>query len=264
MNPRTIAETKREEEAYWSQVFAEEQRRVDAGNSRPFSSYWWQDYYRSISDFVDKLFESQTTVSVLEAGCGSGKASILLGEKYETVLMDISWNALMFAGVLIRRFTRRRISPLLGDIFSIPIRPQSFDLSWGIGVIEHYEDEHIREIFGQMIDATKTGGWVGFGVPNFQSLPILKAKLLKLRWFKSIKGYRLGSERSIAVDKLILMFEGVARQHAVKVRACQTTAVGSALPMETPEIIVRAFETLLGRLARHYRFLNLVLFQIDR
>ena len=255
---------KEEEEAFWSNVYKKELEAVGyPSKSKQFTSKWWELYYQEIREFVSELPFDSNHVSVLEAGSGSGKASILLPEeKFEITLLDHSTAALDFSRVLARRFDRSKVVTHLGDIFSLPYEDQSFDFCWNIGVAEHYEDEDISDMLVQMIRVTKKKGWILVAVPNFLSLPIIKARILTHPWLNFFPGYRLESERDVRAEKLRDLFlEAISRTNR-SVQDSRTVMVGSYLPMETPATLLQWFERKFGQKFANKKFLCMVAIRV--
>ncbi|NJL96280.1 class I SAM-dependent methyltransferase [Candidatus Gracilibacteria bacterium] len=179
------------ENKFWSLVFKNE---FDNSNNKLYSHYWWQKYYESITKYVTNYCSITESSQILEPGCGSGKASILLGKNIPRTLLDISPEALKYAQIVSKRFKTKQIKFELGDVFNLRKYYSAYDLVWNIGVVEHYSLEQIEKIFIEMVCCTKPGGFVSFGVPNFWTGATLKAYLLTLPIINKIAGYRLDSE----------------------------------------------------------------------
>jgi SAM-dependent methyltransferase len=79
---------------------------------------------------------------VLEIGCGTATGSIFLEKrcpKSEIVAVDTSLQALKLASRNCKK-NKSRISLLLADALRLPFVPNSFDLVWSSGVLEHFAD----------------------------------------------------------------------------------------------------------------------------
>jgi SAM-dependent methyltransferase len=97
--------------------------------------------------------------SILEAGCGTGQTLALLSCRHTTTGLDISRAALNLA-----RNTCK--NPVLGSIFEIPFKDDSFDLVYNSGVIEHFVDPANVDAVCEMARVTKPSGKVIIIVPN--------------------------------------------------------------------------------------------------
>lgn len=188
------------ENAFWSEVFSKELRK---SSTEDYSSYWWKDYYKKITTYFNKLLSSCHDPKILEAGCGSGKATILLNRDYHKYLLDISKSALNYAKFLSKKFKSNNVHFIEGNIFSIKSKNDSYDLVWSIGVIEHYSKKKIIDILVEMIRVAKKKGIVAVGVPNSKSGPILKAKVLSSPLLKFTPGYRLNSEKFYSENSIV-------------------------------------------------------------
>jgi len=148
----------------WSKIFNTELRNA---SKKKFSSYWWEDYYRELSTYINGLLEKNNLNNILEAGSGSGKATILLNNRFSKTLLDISPVALKYAAYLAEKNGCKNIKIIQGDIFEMPFKSEEFDFVWNIGVIEHYDLKEIDLIFQEMIRVCKRNGVVAVGMPNF-------------------------------------------------------------------------------------------------
>jgi ubiquinone/menaquinone biosynthesis C-methylase UbiE len=96
---------------------------------------------------------------VLEAGCGTGQTLALLSERHDTIGLDISQAALNLARSNCK-------NPVLGSIFHIPFKNNTFDLVYNSGVIEHFKDPKNVAAIQEMARVTKSSGRVIIIVPN--------------------------------------------------------------------------------------------------
>ena len=93
---------------------------------------------------------------MIEVGCGTGQT---LNMTCDTVGFDISPAALNIAKYNCDH-------PVQGDIFHIPFKDNTFDLTYNSGVIEHFPDPFNKKAIREMVRITKTGGTVIVIVPN--------------------------------------------------------------------------------------------------
>lgn len=94
---------------------------------------------------------------VLEVGCGTAQCTHKLSERgYNSFAMDYSPQARIFWNQKVAQF-------LIADGFHIPFKPDSFDLVWNAGVLEHFTDP--QPMLKEMIRVCKPGGMVFIIVP---------------------------------------------------------------------------------------------------
>jgi SAM-dependent methyltransferase len=118
------------------------------------------DYSLKYLDFMQGIEASLAQGStVLEAGCGTGQTLASLSTRHETVGLDISRAALNLARSNCK-------NPVLGSIFKIPFRDNTFDLVYNSGVIEHFEDPTNVAAIREMARVTKCSGRIIIIVPN--------------------------------------------------------------------------------------------------
>jgi len=118
------------------------------------------DYSLKYLEFMKEIQKDLPPGSkVLEAGCGTGQTLALLSERHETHGLDISRAAL--------KLTRYSCNnPVLGNIFAIPFKDNSFDLVYNSGVIEHFREPGNVAAIREMARITKPSGKVIIIVPN--------------------------------------------------------------------------------------------------
>ena len=241
------------ENANWSKVFSAE---LEINSDQKFSSFWWESYYNELTNSVNEIMLADSLNTILEAGSGSGKATLLLNKKFYKTLLDISPVALEYAKHIANKFEVANINFIEGNIFSMPFKNNNFDFVWNIGVIEHYELDDIKSIIKEMIRLCNKSGIVAVGMPNFYSGPILKARLLKL--LKFIPGYKLDTEKFYEISKIENIFKEVSKESGRKITCLETKYFGNPLIMETPRFILETIGGLISHLFRKNKFLMLI------
>lgn len=245
----------KEEDKFWSKIFNKE---IVAGNKRMFSSYWWEEYYSEITFYIKILLQKQKKPRILEAGSGSGKASILLGKNIDRTLLDISTKALEFAKLEAEKFKARGITYVQGNIFSMPFKNDTFDLAWNIGVIEHYSKKSALKAIIEMVRVTKNKGYIAFGVPNYNSGPVIKARILKNPLFKLIPGYRFHSEKRYNEGELEEILKHAAQINNKQITNFNIMYFGNSMPMEAPKFFILTVGKMIGSFFPKSKFLILV------
>ena len=187
----------------------------------------------------------------------------MLGEVYRRTLLDISDSALEYAKHLAERFNAKNVGFLKGDIFRIPIADNSFDFVWNIGVVEHYDEDHVIDVITEMMRVCDKGAQVGIGVPNFKSLPIIKASVLRNKLLSFIPGYRLESENAYSEKQIKDFFKKGAKQANRTIGGIEVHYFGNPLFMETPKWLLVTLGKLLEHLAPRRKFLMFVICVVE-
>ncbi len=150
------------------------------------------DYSLKYLDFMQGIGESLAQGStVLEAGCGTGQTLALLSQRHETMGLDISRAALDLAKGNCK-------NPVLGSIFEIPFRDNTFDLVYNSGVIEHFEDPANVAAIREMARVTKPSGTVIIIVPNTLCLWYKAGKSVAVM----MKNFEFGYEEDYSPKRL--------------------------------------------------------------
>ena len=255
-NPQ-LSDIVERENRFWSDVFEKELERDKIAN-RDYTSAWWRLYYDEIRTSIKSHLAQYNDVRVLEAGSGSGKASILLGRDLRRTLLDISAQALNYAKYLSQKFQAQNVTYVQGDIFSLPFKDRSFDLTWNIGVVEHYASDKVILIVREMVRVTAPGGQIAVGVPNFRSLPIIKARLLRLPFLQFIPGYRIGSERRYTAEQVKTLACEAAAEERRNIQLVEIEYFGNPLLTESPRWLLYTLGRLAERAFPRRKFLILV------
>jgi ubiquinone/menaquinone biosynthesis C-methylase UbiE len=232
------------EKESWNNIFEEELKNIDNVN---YLSYWWSDHYCQIVEYIDKSIKFKCTPSILEAGCGSGQSTLQLSTKTKLIsLLDISPVALDLAKKLSKIYNKNNVEFIEGNILSMPFKDKEYDLTWNIGVLEHYDKTLIPYLLKEMIRVTKDGGYIAIGIPNPKSLAIKKAKFLaneKLKnLLKFIPGYRLDTENLYSAKEVEEILFEVSRKIGLKLSEIKVTHVGSPLLVWSPKFLIKFFK----------------------
>lgn len=253
ISTKDLSELISDENDFWSEIFEKESSKV----INSFSHYWWELYYKEMISYVKSVVNIyDNSFNLLEAGSGSGKASILLGKNVDRTFLDISSAALDYAKKLANHFQVFNIKYIEGNIFEMPFPNDQYSLVWNIGVIEHYNKSEIKKILEEMARVTKQHGRIIIGFPNFQSLQIQKARLLKCKFLKFIPGYRLGSEIFYTPQDIIDISNSINSLNLM-----DYTIIGNPLFIETPKFILNSIGRKIDKMKTKNKFLHLLVFE---
>jgi len=117
---------------------------------------------RGLNYFIQKHFAPGEIL--LHAGCGSGQVDVDINRQFCITALDISPHALNFY----RRFNQNNPRVIRGDIFYIPFEDSIFDGAYNLGVLEHFTEEEIGRILGELRRVIKPKGKIlVFWPPEF-------------------------------------------------------------------------------------------------
>lgn len=224
-------------------------------------SLWWQISDDDSAVIVKKHLAQSGDLNVLEAGCGSGGSSFYLGTVFRNIsitLCDISENALTYAKSIEPVELSGKVRYFRSAISSMPFQENTFDLTWNVGVVEHYNPNEIIQMAMEMMRVTKAGGNVIISIPNRNSIATLKAYFLGsgfgTKFFRWVPGYRFDSEILYRKSELYkILSTGLRREVSVEF-------AGNLLWVSAPQLLVR----LTNKWFRQSRFSFLLFFIIRK
>jgi SAM-dependent methyltransferase len=116
-------------------------------------------YAKRIAQATGKLHSAK----LLEIGCGSARTLHYLDQTHEACecfALDLSPQAIHLVHSINPKF-----QTAIADAFSVPLESNQFDVTFSIGLIEHFTREQAGQIVSEKIRVTRTGGIVTIMVP---------------------------------------------------------------------------------------------------
>ncbi|MFI5135844.1 MAG: methyltransferase domain-containing protein [Chitinophagales bacterium] len=128
-----------------------------------------RDFFRVIKKYCLK----KSDMKILEAGCGSGRDSLLLSSLgFSCTAVDISDSPLRkleaAAENFHKKFPEQKFSLELvqSNIFSLPFETATFDLVFNSGVLEHFDSDMRLRLLRELARVTSSSGFVCIVTPN--------------------------------------------------------------------------------------------------
>ncbi len=244
----------------WDGIY---QKQLKSTQTKEFSSYWWEYYYSDIRKNLRNLMEDKTLtgLKVLEVGSGTGKATLTSIPETDITFLDLSKTGLEIAKILAHKYHAGTVTCIVGNMFNLPFSDNEFDFVWNIGTLEHYDNNHIKSILKEMLRVTDINGRIAIAVPNHNSLPMLKARLLGSQKFgpylKFIPGYRADSEKNYSATELINLITEAGKESNVVIDHYKTIRIGSPLFVGANKLLVNTF-SIVEKILPQSKFLILV------
>jgi len=146
----------------------------------------WSAYYKNfvalnLDGLIERPDEWQVLLSerlrqhvgsgrILEAGCGFGITSLLVGTGAQRTLLDLEPKAIETARKLFDK-AGQCAEFEVGDLFNMNFPDKIFDVVFNAGVMEHFDKDGRRKALREMARVTKPGGIVYVAIPNHFSVP---------------------------------------------------------------------------------------------
>ncbi len=145
----------------WDSFWAEH-----ASRSNLFHRLLWlarflfsKEYARHLAEFAGPL----SSPSLLEVGCGSARTLHYLEKRLrpqQCFAFDLSPQAVQLARAINPNFL-----PAVADALSLPLPDSSLDMSFSIGLIEHFSRQQAEQMMHEKTRITRPGGVVAVMVP---------------------------------------------------------------------------------------------------
>lgn len=158
-----------------------------------YMHYFWREHLIHIMPVLRSLSDE---FMIIDVGVGTGSLLRLIREavKPEVVGLDISRQALREAKLRFKPF-KSKSSLILGDVFHLPFRNDTFDVVICLGLMEHFKDSLTP--MSNVLKLVKEGGYAFISVPQQRSLytPYKYWQIRRKRW-------PFGFEREFTADEL--------------------------------------------------------------
>ena len=139
---------------------------------------------------------------------------------------------------------------------TIDLKNNSFDFTWNIWTIEHYNNEDIKKILTEMFRVTENNWYIALWFPNFYSWPILKAWLNKKIPF--LKWYKLDTEIFYNKNDILNIIEDI---NWIEIDDLKINKFWNFMPIWTPKILL-FFWKRLEKFFYNNKFLTFISFKI--
>lgn len=117
---------------------------------------------KTLNHFIEQEFKKGSIL--LHAGSGAGQVDKDILQKYNVTALDISKEALKL--YKLHNGTKAKI--MLASIFDIPVKPETYDGIYNMGVMEHFTKEEDEKILKELRRVLKPNGKIVlFWPPKF-------------------------------------------------------------------------------------------------
>lgn len=150
------------EEKEWDKYWTKKKTASQAVYRKLASFYRQFIIKRALNHFIESEFKTSSVL--LHAGSGAGQVDKDLLQKFDITALDISYEALK----LYKIHNGEKAKIVQASIFDIPIKPQTFDGIYNLGVHEHFTKQENKKIFKEFLRVLKPDGKIVlFWPPKF-------------------------------------------------------------------------------------------------
>jgi len=152
---------------------------IHASKNDVFHRFLWLVRFLFSSAYAKHIAQATGilhSAKLLEIGCGSARTLHYLDQTYNSskcFALDLSPQALQLV---------HSINPMfqiaMADAFTLPLETNQIDVTFSIGLIEHFTRDEARQIVSEKIRVSRVGGVVAVMVPwksSFYNLIVRKA-----------------------------------------------------------------------------------------
>lgn len=185
------------------------------------------DYYEQHvlihNEFLKKV-QSGNPKRLLEAGCGSGIMSVFFSKQgIRTTALDRDTQVLEIARKSADSLGGS-VEFVAGDLFSLPFTADAFDAVFSQGVLEHFQDEMIRNAVLEQLRVAPIS-WISIPTKYYRHQDFGDERLLtESQWKEILKPvckvetqyyYHQRVKRNFLLKKPLMLLVKATRQHAM-------------------------------------------------
>jgi SAM-dependent methyltransferase len=166
---------------YWDNVWVQKDRskKLKSINKK-------EQIYFSLAGIINSYIKDYTRndkeYRIIEIGCGGSSIFPILIKSFKNLKIAGIDRSLFGCNFVFEgnEYRNGSVDVICGDALQIPIKNNSFDISYSIGLVEHFENQY--EIIKSHVDLLKKEGLVVIVIPNLTGF---QKKLLRSELFKS-------------------------------------------------------------------------------
>ena len=142
-------------------------------------------FLRPAPQYVLERHGPRVGQTVLDLGCGGGELVPYLAAAGATVFaLDFSNDAVEIAQSLIKKFPvslQERVCVDRGDVKSLPYPDRFFDKVYSLDVLEHINDDELREMLREVGRVLKRDGRLIFTTPNVRKQSVIEEQKRRIQ-----------------------------------------------------------------------------------
>jgi dolichol-phosphate mannosyltransferase len=152
----------------WDRYWDSKEREVERSTYDIVASFYRNYLIKpTLNRFITRTFAPQA--ELLHAGCGGGEVDTDIVRYAKVTAVDISPNAV----AKYRVNHGARAECMVMDIFHLSTLPRRFDGLYNLGVMEHFEEDQLRQILSEFNRTLKPGGRVVLFWPPVYGLSVI-------------------------------------------------------------------------------------------
>jgi len=157
----------------WDKYWDSKERKVERTAYDIIASFYRNHLIKpTLNYFIRRTFAPQA--ELLHAGCGGGEVDTDIVRYAKVTAVDISPNAL----AKYRANHGARVECMVMDIFHLSNMQRRFDGLYNLGVMEHFEEEQLRQILAEFNRTLKPGGRLVLFWPPVYGLSVIALRII--------------------------------------------------------------------------------------
>ena len=157
----------------WDEYWGDKRGKVDRSVYDGIASFYRNWLIKpTLNHFIQSSFPQGA--ELVHAGCGGGEVDVDVVRYAKVTAVDISPNAV----AKYRSLHGERAETVVADIFNLSKLERKFDGVYNLGVMEHFEDDHIRKLLTEFGEVLRPGGRIVLFWPPVYGVSVIALHII--------------------------------------------------------------------------------------
>jgi glycosyltransferase involved in cell wall biosynthesis len=157
----------------WDEYWGDKRGKVDRSMYDGIASFYRNWLIKpTLNHFIQSSFPQGA--ELVHAGCGGGEVDVDVVRYAKVTAVDISPNAV----AKYRSLHGEHAETVVADIFNLRKLDRKFDGVYNLGVMEHFEDDHIRKLLSEFSEVLRPGGRIVLFWPPVYGVSVIALHII--------------------------------------------------------------------------------------